>query len=193
MLLKVNEKEFDYLVSNKLLEPTSKGKYKLYSVNLIHLNKTKLNKDYQIDNSLVSIEVEVEIVNGNNSQLKINYNNGHSNVEEWIDDWRTGWSGKRVKAMGIKQDCVDKMKDFFKENPSYTKDDVFAARDLYFKDIIAQYGNYQYLRQADHFIKKRDKVTGEVSTDLLIYCEQIKINKDNNLSNESKYSLFDDL
>jgi hypothetical protein len=55
MLLKVNEKEFDYLVSNKLLEPTSKGKYKLYSVNLIHLNKTKLNKDYQIDNSLVSI------------------------------------------------------------------------------------------------------------------------------------------
>lgn len=193
MLLKVNDKEFDYLISNKLLEPISNNKYRLYSINVADLAKVKVVKDFQLDKSLISIEVQVEISSSSNSQLKINDNNGHSNIEEWIDEWRAGWSGKRVKGMGNKQDCVDKMKEFFKTNPKYTKDTVFEARDLYFKDVLAQYGNYQYLKQADYFIKKKDKITGEVSTDLVIYCEQVKLNKENNLNNESKHSVFDDL
>jgi hypothetical protein len=195
MLLKINEKEFDHLVKEKLLEPISANKYKLYCINIADFNKVKVVKDFQLDRSVTSIEVEVEVSSAKHgSQLKIIDSNGHANVEEWIDDWRSSWSGKRVKGMGVKQDCITKMKEFFKSNPEYSKEDVFAARDIYFKDILKQYGNYQYLRQADHFIKKQDKVTSEVHTDLVIYCEQVKFNKENNKSNdESKYTVFDDL
>lgn len=194
MLLKINEKEFIYLVNNKLLEPIALNKYKLYTINLADLGKVKTNKDFQIDKSLISIEVEVEVVGKGNSQLKITDNNGHNDIEDWIDDWRSAWSGKRVKGMGIKQDCIDKMKEFFKTNPNYTKDHVYKARDIYFKEIYSQYGNYQFLKQADYFIKKKDKQTGEVTTDLAVYCEQVKYNEDNNIdTNESKFTFFDDL
>jgi hypothetical protein len=194
MLLKINEKEFIYLVNNKLLEPIALNKYKLYTVSLADLGKVKSNKDFQIDKSLISIDVEVELVTNNNGQLKITDNNGHNNVEDWIDDWRSAWSGKRVKGMGVKQDCIDKMKEFFKNNPKFTKDHVFKARDVYFKELYTQFGNYQFLKQADYFIKKKDKVTGEVTTDLVVYCEQIKYNEDNNIdTNDSKYTIFDDL
>ena len=132
-------------------------------------------------------------INTTGKQLVISEDNGHSDIEEWIDEWRAGWSGKRAKGMGDRATCINNMTKFFSTHSKYTKQDVFEARDVYFKDTLQQYGNYQYLQQADYFIKKKDKITGDVTQNLVIYCEQVVLSRTHTDTSFKPFSIYDDL
>lgn len=90
-------------------------------------------------------------------------------VEEWIDEWRLLFKGKKKGAMGDKKACIKKMNKFMKENPSIDKDLIYKATNMYIED---QAPNYTYLQYADYFISKEgtDKVA---RSNLSIYCDRI--------------------
>jgi len=92
------------------------------------------------------------------------------NVSEWIDDWRKAWAGKRDrKSMGDRNKCIKVMTEFLKEH-KYTIEDVYRARDVYIKSFD---GNYETMRQADHYIKKKEN--GIDVSDLLSNCQELEI------------------
>lgn len=77
-------------------------------------------------------------------------------VEEWINDWRHIWpagvkTGNRL-VRGDKQGCVKKMKKFLKENPEYSKQDVFDAARVYIFEALRQRSDK--IICADYFIEK---------------------------------------
>jgi hypothetical protein len=74
-------------------------------------------------------------------------------VEQWIDEYRKLFRGKKNGAMGDKNTCIAKMRDFIFKNPQYSKDDILKATAKYIASKSEQ--NYLYLRQADYFIKKQ--------------------------------------
>ena len=117
--------------------------------------------------------------------------NGHSNIDDWIDSWRAGWKGTRVKGMGSREKCVQNMQEFFQLYPQFTQDNVFKARDRYIQSLE---GNFTYLEQADYFIKKRvPSNDGGIETrrTLLVYCEELVI--DEELGIEDAFNLYEDI
>lgn len=117
-----------------------------------------------------------------------------NDCSSWIDDWRKGWSGKKTGGMGNKNDCIKKMNKFLVSNPTVTKTDIYAARDLYFKTIELKSPDWTYLQHADYFIEKRvsDKDKG-VRQSLLDYVDEFRMsdNMDNLLI--SQFSPYDDI
>jgi hypothetical protein len=150
------------LIKNKMVESGGRGHYTL----TFHLDsgETLIAK--------IEIDQSAEIAD--------------RNVEAWIDEFRkgtkqadgsyTGWYKKKTAAMGNRQWCIDKMKLFFERHPEYTKEDVFNARDLYFRTLKTSYGDYQFLQQADYFISKEVNQDGKrvVREELLKYCEELE-------------------
>lgn len=157
MKLIANKTEINLLISKKILSFIGKDKYQ------IKIDDILIDVDYQ-----QSKEINHEVIDS---------------VEDWIDDWRkgektssgyTGWYKKKPKSMGNKQWCVDKMKKFFQENPQYTKEDVYSARDLYMQKFTD--GDYTFLQQADYFIRKEIMSEGRlvIRQELLDYCEELE-------------------
>ena len=95
-------------------------------------------------------------------------------IEAWIDDWRNAWKGKKIGAMGDRNACLQKMKQFLSEYPQYDKDLIYLARDAY---INSMEGSFTFLMQADYFIFKQDPSARKVSrSKLAALCEDIKNN-----------------
>lgn len=91
-------------------------------------------------------------------------------VEEWIDEWRKGFSKYAPGKQGTRQNCIQKMKRFLANNPQYTKDQIFAARDEYLENLT----DTHYMQQADYFIYKQEGRKGEETSRLLVYCETVE-------------------
>jgi hypothetical protein len=190
-----NEEELNFLIKNKLLEPKEKDIYILYTLNIPEVSKALSERNTFNRDQMIPIEVQVDISDEDipPKQQSLNLeDNGHATINDWIDDWRSGWAGKRAKGMGDRAKCVLRMNEFFRENPQYTKQDVFDARDRYFKDTKKQYNDYTYLQQADYFIRKKNKYTGEVTRNLLAYCEQIVYERENDI-NDNEFTIYDDI
>lgn len=77
-------------------------------------------------------------------------------AEEWIEDYRNKFpkgilTGNRP-VRGDKQGCLKKMNAFLKANPEITKEQIFAATDLYVQKSKAN--GYDRMTCADYFIEK---------------------------------------
>lgn len=86
-------------------------------------------------------------------------------TDSWIEEWRDLWPSG-VKTMGRpvrgdKQGCAKKMKAFLKENPSYTKEEIFDATKVYI--FNRQLDNYNAMTCADYFIYKEGKKGDRIS------------------------------
>lgn len=73
-------------------------------------------------------------------------------VDSFISEFRSKWKGLKPGSMGSPQSCKDKMLRWCKLNPSYTKDDILKAADIYIKSLR----DFKYLQSADYFIYKQD-------------------------------------
>lgn len=89
---------------------------------------------------------------------------------DWVKDWMRPFKeiGGPARA-GVFKEVVARMKDFFSNNPEYRKDDVFAARDLYFRTA----------KPVGEFVKLPHKFiyegVGKAKTSqLLMWCERAK-------------------
>jgi len=78
----------------------------------------------------------------------------NSDIDQFIQDYRSLWKGLKVGAMGDLQACKDKMYKWMKTNPQYSKEDILKAARLYIRSV----DNLKYLQQADYFIYKEDKI-----------------------------------
>lgn len=108
-------------------------------------------------------------------------------VDKWIDEYRKKFSFITGK-MGTRKACIDKMNRFFKENPTFTKQDVLKATDKYTNYI--QNSN-SFMQQADYFIYK-EIIDGGVKTlrsTLQSMIEEIKID-DNKVTENSEAKSF---
>jgi sensor c-di-GMP phosphodiesterase-like protein len=93
-------------------------------------------------------------------------------VDNWINEYRQLFKGKKVGAMGDRNTCLVRMREFVKNNPHFSKEHILNATRRYIAEKSGN--NYIYLRHADYFIKKSVVEDGkklEVS-DLERYCQE---------------------
>lgn len=92
----------------------------------------------------------------------------------WVGEWMQpfGMIGGRAR-LGNVGEVTKRMKKFFAKHPEYRKEDVFAARDLYFR---TEKPSRQFVKTSYNFIFD-GKGAMEVSA-LLSWCEQVRKNKD---------------
>lgn len=109
----------------------------------------------------------------NKGELKWNLSlfEGEETNFEWVKDWVDGFGKINIDRKGSWKDAVPRMKAFFAANPEYRKDDVYAARDLYFKTLLAT-SDKQFCMKSHKFIY--DGVGVMKKSTLLEYCEKIK-------------------
>jgi hypothetical protein len=108
--------------------------------------------------------------------------------EEWIEEFRKLFKGKKPGAMGDKKGCLMKMKRFLQENPEVTKDQIIAATKSYIQSCASD--GYRFLQRSDYFIYKQDNHKGESSRlsawiDELDGSEEIKDTSTNNFIREA--------
>ena len=98
---------------------------------------------------------------------------------DWVKEWMHpfGTIGTPARA-GTFKEVVSRMKEWFSKNPEYRKEDVFAARDLYFRTEKPTGG---IVKTSHKFIYEG---TGAMRVSLLTFwCEKAKQNKDVSTSN----------
>lgn len=86
---------------------------------------------------------------------------------DWCSEWLQPFAqiGKqRVTPSGTAL-VIRRMKEWFAKNPEYRKEDVFAARDLYFR---TEQPSGKFVKTSYKFIQE-----GDVSM-LLMWCERVK-------------------
>lgn len=90
-----------------------------------------------------------------------------ANVKNWIKEYRELFKGIKSGSMGDPNACLKKMMLFLKNNPQYTKEQIFTATKDYIKGT-----NPTYVMYADYFIYKtgNDKIT---TSKLLSWLEQM--------------------
>ena len=91
-----------------------------------------------------------------------------SEFEEFIQEYRLLWKGRKAGGMGDRQSCIEKMTRWMQENPTYTKEEILKAAKLYLDGLE----NYRFLQRADFFIFKQDEMKVE-SSRLSAFIEEI--------------------
>lgn len=103
---------------------------------------------------------------------------------EWVKEWIDGFGKINMDRKGSHIDATKRMKDFFAEFPLYRMEDIFAARDLYFKSVR----DPQYLMKSHKFI--RDGVGVMKKSELLGWCEKVAASKGVTNNNDIKGKLL---
>lgn len=118
-----------------------------------------------------------DIVNVDSIRLELE----RDDVEKWIDEYRHLFRGKKAGAMGDKNLCIARMKEFVNENPQYTKQHILAATKKYIEDQASQ--SYKYLKFAHYFIQKTEVIEGKkVSiSKLQTYCDELHTTTTNSI------------
>lgn len=115
------------------------------------INLTKIiEKDYKTGN----IRWNMSLYEGENTDW------------DWVKDWNSLWSANPDRKAS-NTDVLKRMQEFFKRYPHIRKEDVFAARDLYFKGTTRE-----YLKNSAAFIF--DGAGAMKKSILLGYCEKVK-------------------
>ena len=94
-----------------------------------------------------------------------------TNIETWIEDWHKIFPPDEYVATdgylrGKSKDCVKKMQKFCKDNPTYTKDIIFAATRMYVVSMKPR--NFAYTKRPIFFIHKQTE-----GSMLGAYCEKV--------------------
>lgn len=84
----------------------------------------------------------------------------NSEFEDFIQEYRLLWKGRKAGSMGSRIPCIEKMTRWMQENPTYTKDEILKAAKLYLDSVE----NVRFLQRADFFIFKEDQHKVESST-----------------------------
>jgi hypothetical protein len=84
----------------------------------------------------------------------------------WVEDWIAGFGRMNTERKGSYRDAVDRMKAFFAKYPEYRKEDVYAARDLYFSVTQPKFcmKSHKFIFDGAGAMKK---------STLLEYCEKV--------------------
>lgn len=109
--------------------------------------------------------------------------NGQETAFDWVEDWVEGFKGVNPERKGSPRDAISRMKDFFRKYPEYRKEDVYAARDLYFRSL----SNPQYCMHSHKFIF--DGAGTMKKSTLLGYCEKVKTS--NIIANDVRGTVID--
>lgn len=86
---------------------------------------------------------------------------------EWVKDWIEPFGKVNPERKGNYRDALARMKDFFKKYPEYRKDDVYKARDFYFKTL----NNPKFCMHSHKFIF--DGQGAMKKSTLLTFCERV--------------------
>lgn len=89
----------------------------------------------------------------------------HEVKQEFIDEYRELFKGIRIKSMGNRQDCIEKMKRFRETYPQYSEEDIIKATKYYISHTDPRFTRY-----ANYFIFKREN--GIELSDLLTILEE---------------------
>lgn len=73
-------------------------------------------------------------------------------LDDFINEFRNKWKGLKSGSMGAPNTVKDKLYRWMQENPSYSKEQILKAADIYLNSVE----NHQYLQQADYFIYKKE-------------------------------------
>lgn len=89
-----------------------------------------------------------------------------SGAFDWCGEWLQPFKqiGRQAITPSVIATTVKRMKEWFAKHPEYRKDDVFAARDLYFR---TEQPSGKFVKTSTKFIQE-----GDVSM-LLIWCERL--------------------
>ena len=92
-------------------------------------------------------------------------------IENWIEQWINIFPPDNYVVTdgylkGKSQDCVKKMQKFCKDNPTYTKDVIFAATRMYIVHLKPR--NFAYCKRPIYFIHKQTE-----GSMLGAYCEKV--------------------
>ena len=88
---------------------------------------------------------------------------------DWVGDWMEPFGKRNPARKGVKKEVIARMKKWFATNPEYRKEDVFAARDLYFR---TQNPDAKVIKTSHKFIK--EGAGAESTSMLLMWCEKLK-------------------
>lgn len=86
---------------------------------------------------------------------------------DWVNDWISAFGKINPERKGSFRDAIPRMKAFFAANPEYRKEDVYKARDAYFRTIR----DPQYLMKSHKFIY--DGIGAMKKSTLLEWCEKV--------------------
>lgn len=86
---------------------------------------------------------------------------------DWCSEWHVPFAqiGKQRATPTLIALVIRRMKEWFAKNPEYRKEDVFSARDLYFRTEQPQ---GKFVKTSHKFIQE-----GDISM-LSIWCERVK-------------------
>lgn len=89
-------------------------------------------------------------------------------LDDFINQYRLLWKGRKVGSMGSAQSCKEKMIRWMQENPQYSRDEIIKAAKLYLHTL----DNITYLQRADFFIFKME-ANKEESSRLSAFIDEI--------------------
>jgi len=87
--------------------------------------------------------------------------------ENFIDDYRQLFAGKKPGAQGTIDEVIKNMSEFVKTYPEYTEEDILNATRKYIESCT----DFTYLQKAHYFIFKKDFTTNIRKSNLLTYLE----------------------
>lgn len=93
-----------------------------------------------------------------------------SDVENWIQDYRNLFRGRKPGAMGDLNACTVKMKRLLLQYPQYSKEQIMKAAETY---VDSCGPTYKFLQRADYVISKEDSAKIS-SSRLLTFLEDVE-------------------
>lgn len=93
------------------------------------------------------------------------------NVDEWVDEYRGLFKGKKEGALGDKEMCKKHLIWLLTSYPEYNKEDILKAAKHYISSCAKE--GYKYLMKSHYFLSKEDS-SGTASHAILTYLEEIK-------------------
>ena len=66
-------------------------------------------------------------------------NQNTDDIWSWVNDFRDKFKAKNQDRVGTKKTCVARMKQWFRENPQYRKEDILGATDMYLRITDPRY------------------------------------------------------
>lgn len=100
--------------------------------------------------------------------------------EEWINEYRDIFKGKRDGSMGSKGACIKKMDRFMAAHPEYDKEHILKATRRY---IASLKNDFRFIQQADYFISKEDH-NKIVTSRLENFCEEVDLREKDQIPSE---------
>lgn len=145
----------DILIEHKI--NTSIGALILLGI-YYNLDISKLDKEEEIKAINLTKIVEKDYRNNDAIKWNVPLFATQATPFDWVSDWMTPWNKYPDKKATLK-DVLSRMQKFFAENPDVRKEDVYKARDAYFRTV----NDPKFLIMNHYFIFK-DKGADRTST-----------------------------